>query len=480
MTKTEVLLVTLVIYNLLLIVIGVWAQSRTRDEEDFFLGGRKLGALVAAISYSSSASSAWTLLGVSGMAFVIGLPVIWIAGGSISGMLIAWFWIAPRISAYTRQHGHITLTDLLAQGSDGTPRRRITITASLIILLSFTFYVAAQFQATGNLFSSSFDFSMTGSILIGAGIILVYTLLGGFWAVSVTDTVQGLLMAATALLLPLAALDAAGGWTGFIEGLRAVSSPAQLSWTGTNAALYGAGVIVGSLAIGLGTYGQPHLLVRFMALRDERALRFGRMITIAWYLLVFSGMCLLGLLGHVLVRQVDNPENIFFVLANDLFNPVIAGLLLAGVLSAIMSTADSQLLVSASAVARDLRGSGAESRPRNSLLVSRLAIALVVVLSVLVALYMPEKIFSRVLFAWSALGAAFGPVVILRLAGVALRPSGVLASMLTGFGFSIVFYLLPNAPGDVAERMVPFVLSTIAAWTMRQTPEIQGKKEGAP
>lgn len=470
MADTTVLLTTLVLYNLLLIGIGFWAQSRTRDEEDFFLGGRKLGALVAAVSYSSSASSAWTLLGVSGMAFVIGLPVIWIAGGSITGMLIAWFWIAPRISAYTRKHGHITLTDLLAHGSDGTPRRRITITASLIILLSFTFYVAAQFQATGNLFSSSFDFSMTGSILIGASIILVYTLLGGFWAVSVTDTVQGLLMAATALLLPLAALAEAGGWGGFIDSLKAVSSPAQLSWTGTNAALYGAGVIVGSLAISLGTYGQPHLLVRFMALRDERALHFGRMITIAWYLLVFSGMCLLGLLGHVLVQQIDNPENIFFVLANDLFSPVVAGILLAGVLSAIMSTADSQLLVSASAVARDFRVPGLNQPVRSSLLVSRLAIVLVVVLSVLVALYMPEKIFNRVLFAWSALGAAFGPVVILRLAGVVLKPSGVLASMLTGFGLSIVFYLLPNAPGDVAERMIPFVLSALLVWSLRQKP----------
>ncbi|MEE4173541.1 MAG: sodium/proline symporter [Xanthomonadales bacterium] len=452
MEKTTLVLITLVAYKLLLIGIGFWASRRNSDEEDFFLGGRGLGPVVAAISYSSSASSAWTLLGLSGAAYMLGLRVVWIALGSIIGMFVAWFWIGPRLRVYSREKGNLTLTDFLAEGSGGGTRRAIVLCTSIIIIFTFAFYVAAQFQGAGNTFSSTFDLGMTESILIGAAIIMIYTLLGGFWAVSVTDTVQGLLMAFTAVLLPVAALMEVGGFSGFWQGLQAVSTPAQLSLTGGNAGLMAVGVIVGSLSIGFGTYGQPHLLVRFMALRDDSALRQARLITIVWYLVVFLGMVFVGLVGHVLHAGIDNPETIFFVLTESLFTPIIGAVLLAAVLSAIMSTADSQLLVAASAISHDL-GLGGE---RNRLLYSRLAIVMLVVFAVLVSLYLPEAIFSRVLFAWIALGSAFGPTVFARLAGVPLQPRGVLASILTGFGLAVTFYLLPNTPGDILERLVPF------------------------
>jgi sodium/proline symporter len=457
LSRTTIVIITLVTYKLILLGIGWWAKSRNRDEEDFFLGGRGLGPLVAAISYSSSASSAWTLLGVSGIAYVLGVSALWIAAGSFTGMLVAWFWIAPRLMSHSRSHRHITLTDLLAQGTSGSMRQAIVVVTSLIVVLSFTFYVAAQFQGAGNSFASTFDLSMNQSILIGAAIIMIYTMLGGFWAVSVTDTVQGLLMAVTALLLPVAAAVALGGIGGFLEGLRSVSSPEQLSWTAGNAGLVAVGVVLGSLGIGFGTYGQPHLLVRFMALRDERAMRQARLITIAWYSLVFLAMLFLGLAGHILHASIDNPENIFFVLTESLLPPLLGAVVLAAVLSAIMSTADSQLLVAASAVSHDL-GLGRGSAKRN-LLVSRLTIAGLVVLAVAVALFLPEKIFSRVLFAWSALGAAFGPVLFCRLASARVRAGGVLLSIVAGFGFSVAFYLMPNTPGDVLERLAPFAIA---------------------
>ncbi len=452
MEKNTIVIVTLVLYKLLLVAIGVWASRRNRDEEDFFLGGRGLGPVVASISYASSASSAWTLLGVSGAAYVLGLRVVWIALGSITGMLVAWFWIGPRMRRHSREHGQLTLTDFLAQGASGRLRRVLVIVVSAIVIFTFAFYVAAQFQGAGNTFSSTFGLDMADSILLGAFIIMVYTLLGGFWAVSVTDTLQGLLMGATAILLPIAALAAVGGPEGFVEGLRAVSTPEQLSLTGGTAGLVALGIVIGSLGISFGTYGQPHLLVRFMALRDDRALRQARVITIVWYLVVFTGMCIVGLAGHVLQAGVDNPENIFFVLTGELFPPVIGAVLLAAVLSAIMSTADSQLLVAASAVSHDLGLGGRERR----LLFSRIAVVLLVGFAVLVALTLPEAIFSRVLFAWTALGSAFGPTVFLRLAGMRLRPGTVLASVLTGFGLAVAFYLLPNTPGDVLERVAPF------------------------
>ncbi len=453
MSKTTIVIATLLAYKLLLIGIGIWASRRNQDEEDFFLGGRGLGPLVAAISYSSSASSAWTLLGLSGAAYVLGLRVVWIAMGSISGMLVAWYWIGPRLLRHSRREGQLTLTDFLAQDATGAQRRAIVITASVIVIFTYGFYVAAQFQGAGNTFASTFGLGLRDSILLGAAIILIDTLLGGFWAVSVTDTVQGLLMAFTSILLPLGALAAVGGVDGFVDGLMAVSTPEQLSWTGKNAGLLAAGIILGSLGIGFGTYGQPHLLVRFMALRDERALRQARLITVSWYAVVFTGMVFVGLVGHVLHAGLENPETVFFTLTDSIFSPLIAAVLLAAVLSAIMSTADSQLLVGASAVSHDLGLGGKQRR----MLYSRLSIVLLSLFAVGLSLYLPEAIFSRVLFAWGALGSAFGPTVFLRLGGMRLAPGAVLASILTGFVLAVTFYLMPNTPGDILERWAPFM-----------------------
>jgi sodium/proline symporter len=222
-------------------------------------------------------------------------------------------------------------------------------------------------------------------------------------------------------------------------------------------------MVLGGLGIGLGTYGQPHLMVRFMALRDARALRLARWFTITWYTLVFGGMCLAGLAGHVLLASLPNPENVFFALTEQLFSPLVGAVLLAAVLSAIMSTADSQLLVAASAVAHDLKPGGW----RHPMRASRLAVAALVLVSVLIALYLPERIFSRVLFAWSALGAAFGPLLFWRLARARVSAGGALASMLTGFGLSVALYLAPGTPGDVAERILPFLASLAVLWAAR-------------
>ncbi|MBC6428152.1 MAG: sodium/proline symporter [Cellvibrionales bacterium] len=457
MDKTGIVLTTLVVYKLLLVAIGFWASRRTADSSDFFIGGRGLGPVVAALSYSSSASSAWTLLGMSGAAYVIGLSSLWLVLGSLLGMLVAWCWIGPRLLAFSRTHRQITLIDFMAHDSRGASRRGIVWVSALIIIFSFAFYIAAQFQGAGNTFASTFGISMSHSIVLGAVIIMVYTLLGGFWAVSVTDALQGLLMAVTAVLLPVVALVEVGGFGGLWQGLQQVSNAAQLSLTGGNVGLLAVGVVVGGIGVGIGTYGQPQLLVRFMALRDERALRQARLITIAWYLAVFLGMYLVGLIGHVLHPLSSNPETIFFVLTESLFPAVLGAVLLAAVLSAIMSTADSQLLVIASSIAHDL-GLG-RRWPSRMLLISRLAIVFAVTVAVLIAILLPEKIFSRVLFAWVALGSAFGPVLFVRLAGVALRPAAVLVSILCGFSLAVGFSFLPNTPGDILERLLPFCVA---------------------
>jgi len=467
--QATVILTTLVLYKLTLIGIGFWARARTRSNEDFFLGGRGLGPVVGGISYSCSASSAFALLGLSGASYVFGVSVFWVICGSIIGAIVSWVWIAPRLKVFSNDHRYLTLTDVIVHGCSGSMRTAITRTAAAIIVFTFVFYVAAQFQGAGNTFASTFNLPMMESILIGATIIAIYTLLGGFWAVSVTDTLQGLLMAFTAVLLPVAALIEIGGFGEFATRLMETSSAQQLSWTAGNAGLVAAGVIIGSLSIGFGAYGQPHILVRYMAMRDDRALRQARVISIAWYVVVYVGMGALGLMGNVLFPVTDNPERIFFVLTADLFPPVLAGILLAAVLSAVMSTADSQLLVSGSAVAHDL-GIGTGDA-RHKLLISRIAIVCLVLLSALVALFLPETIFNRVLIAWIALGAAFGPTVFFRLMTVRLKPLGVLMSIVTGFVSAAAFYLSPDTPGDILERLAPFVLATFVLWLFREGSE---------
>lgn len=472
MNKAEIVLVTLVVYKIVLVAIGLWASKRTKTGEDFFLGGRGLGPVVAALSYSSSAASAWALLGLSGIAYVYGASTLWVALGSITSMFVVWFWIAPRLMHFSRDNHCITLTEIIAHNTQGALQKPIIWLSSLILVFSFMVYVAAQFQGAGTTFATTFDMSITSSIVLGAFIIMVYTLLGGFWAVSVTDAVQGFLMGFTALILPLTAFFAVGGIEGLTEGLQASGDPKLLSLTGQHVGLGMLGIVIGGLSIGLGTFGQPHLMARIMALKDAKAMRQARSITIIWYLIVFLGMWFVGLAGHVLHADIGNSESIFFVMLDDLFPAVLGAIFLAAVLSAIMSTADSQLLAAAAAIAHDM--GLAEGNSKKILMISRLTIVGLVIAAVLVAIFLPEKIFSRVLFAWLALGAAFGPSLFARLAGFSIKPLGVLLSIGCGFSLTVILSLLPNTTGDILERLTPFVLSSIiVAFFATRTDPVQ-------
>ncbi|MBU2980014.1 sodium/proline symporter [Alteromonas sp. C1M14] len=462
------ILITLVCYKLLLLGVGLWAQKRTSNTTDFFLGGRQLGPIVASISYSASSASAWTLLGMSGLAYTIGLSAIWLCFGAILGAIFAWFWIAPRLMKHCQAKQQLTLTDFLADNAAPQEHLKIRRFATAITLFAFMFYISSQFQGAGNTFASTFSLNATESILLGSAIILTYTLLGGFWAVSVTDTLQGILMILAATLLPLAAWQAAGGWENIAANLATDEYQHLLSLTGKHTGLAAAGVVVGGLAVGLGTAGQPHLASRFMALRNERALLQARWIAVAWFAIVFLGMCALGLAGRVLMPELANPETLFFALTTELFPSVLGAILFAAVLSAIMSTADSMLLVSAACVAHDL---GVEKRfPGKELQVSRGAMVFISVAAVILALYLPASIFNRALFAWIALGSAFGPILVIKLAGMSVSAQGVFRAMVCSFFLALALYWLPSAPGDIAERVIPFIVGFVILLLHRKHP----------
>jgi sodium/proline symporter len=465
--STTSVLVTLVFYNAILIGVGLWARGRNKGVEDFFLAGRGLGPWVAAISASASSSSAWTLLGVSGAAYAWGLPALWLFPATVGGFLLNWLWVAPRLSKLARAEGAVTLSEVIVPASIDVNRQLILRIAALIIVFCFTFYIASQFEAAGKAFESVFNLSKQNSIMIGAGIVLVYTLLGGFWAVSITDSVQGVLMVVASLVLPSVALSAAGGFGSLSDGLAAIGNVG--SPIGTSA-LVGVFFVLGLFGIGVGYPGQPHVVNRFMALKDDRALRQGRIIALAWAAIVYAGMLLLGLSARVLFADLGDSEQVLFHVATELLPAVISGVMLAAVLSAIMSTADSQLLVAASAISYDWNL--ANGPKKGGLSGTRTTVVVVLILATILALVWRADIFSRVLFAWSAAGSAFGPILIMRLLGRSVSSTATLSAMVAGFGLTVLISMFPDTPGDVAERLVPFFIALFiaAAGTRKSSP----------
>jgi sodium/proline symporter len=374
----------------------------------------------------------------------------------VGGFVLNWYLLAPALQRYSHRHGALTVTDVIAGAARGRGERWVRRVAATIVVVSLTGYIASQFQGAGKTFAETFGLRSDASIVLGGGIVLAYTLLGGFWAVSRTDALQGLVMAAAACLLPVAALAAVGGPAALADGMRAL--PGFTDPFGNASASSGLGFVVGILGIGLGYPGQPHVVNRFMALRQGgTALRTARRVAIGWAVVVYAGMLLLGWCGRLLTGDVSDSESIFIRLAGDLFPPVVSGVLLAAVLSAIMSTADSQLLVAASSLTHDV-GRG---RPETLLQRSRLIVFLLTVAGVLAAIWGSQEIFHRVLFAWNALGAAFGPALLVTVLRGPLSTSRALLSMLAGFSLSVLFYSIPATSGSAIERWVPYVAAAV-------------------
>lgn len=458
------IVVTLIFYKLLLLGIGLWTNQRNRTKDDFFLGGRSLGPVIAAVSYCASSSSAWTLLGMSGVAYSIGVSSLWLAFGAIFGASFAWLWIAPRLLEHSHRKKLLTLTDFLTEGASSLQAKRIRLAATAILLFSFILYVAAQFQGAGTTFNAVFDLNANTSILLGGMIVIVYVLLGGFWAVSITDTLQGLVMLSAAIVLPLLALYHAGGYAGIHSSLEAQQLDTLLALNFKHTGLGAAGFILGGLAVGLSTFGQPHLVSRFMALKNQQALRYARWIAIGWFALVFLGMCLLGLAMRALLPEMNNPEALFFEAAANLLPNIFAGIMIAAVLSAIMSTADSMLLAAAASISHDL---GVAARyPKKELFVARLSMVALSLAAIFLALILPASIFDRALFAWVAIGSAFGPILVFKLSGRSASSNAILWAMILSFSLAVGLHNLPNTPGDIAERTLPFLSGLLTLFFM--------------
>ncbi|MCC6781378.1 MAG: sodium/proline symporter [Planctomycetes bacterium] len=461
MDKHSALLLTLSAYAIALLVLGIVAQRRTHSQSEFLLGGRALGPFLAAISASASSSSVWTLLGVSGFAYAQGLLALWLFPACVGGFCLNWFLVAPRIRRLSRDDGSLTAIQLLLGRQRGAGFTTPRLVAVAIVAFSLTCYVAAQFRGAGKSFAASFEgLNEDHAVVIGALVVLLYTVAGGLWAVSLTDTVQGSLMALAALALPLMALVEVGGPGALATGIAAVEAPGFDDPFGGARGASAALAVLTLLGIGLGYPGQPHVVNFFMAIRGEAELRRARRIAIAWACCVYAGMILLGLCGRVLHSAVEggvlaDRETVFFALADQLGTPLVAGLVLAAVLSAIMSTADSQLLVVGASFAHDLRRDERQERLGSS----RAVVVAVAIIAVLLALFVEESLFRSVLFAWTALGAAFGPLLLVTLWRGRVGPRRSLVAMLVGFASAVIAYAIPATRGSSVERVLPFLLA---------------------
>ena len=457
-------IITVVMYNLLLIGIGFLAKRRNKTKDDFYLGNRGLGAFVAALSASASSSSAWTLLGVSGLAYSKGLGAVWILPGVMIGYYVSWTWVAPKLMELSKKTGAVSLPQLLFHNFEDKDKQLLMRASTIIITLTLIVYVAAQFQAAGTTLANILGITQTASVILGAMVILIYTFIGGFWAVSLTDSIQAVLMFLIAVFLPLLLLMIAGGFTGVNSALEAIGTIEEKSLTGIYTGMLGIGFIIGNISIGFGYPGQPFVVNRFMAAKDIKTIKRGKYIAMFWALIIFSGMILLGLTAKVMWSTVSDPETVLFFVSERLFGPVFAGIISAAVLSAIMSTADSQLLTVATSVNNDWSDGKNES-----LRSARLAIIFVVITAALFSLFAPDTIFDRVVFAWTALGAAFVPLVLSKVFEWTFSGRAALISMLCGFLLTIIFHYLPDTPGDILERSVPMAMGLLTLFISRKS-----------
>jgi sodium/proline symporter len=446
----------MVAYLGILLAIGWMAARRTHGGEDFHLAGRSLGAWSAGISSTASSESGWVTLGAVGMTFSFGVSGLWYAPGCLLGYLVNVYVVAPRLRPLSAANGSVTLTDVITRRW-GDPNQVLRITATAIVLVCMMGYVAAQMTATGKAFASSLGIEGRSGyllgVVIGAVVITLVTSLGGFRAVAWTDLFQGLLMAFALIALPLYAVARLGGFGALVSGLGAIE-PQLLTAGGGRIGPALWGFVIGQLGIGLGYPGMPHVITRYMAARDDREVRRLQLIAMFWGLAVFYGAGLVGLVARVMLPGLADGEQALMALALELVHPVVAGLMLAAVISAILSTVSSQLLVAASAVSYDIveEALGRSRDDRRSLLLGRVTVAAVGLAGILVALSEVRLVYWFVLFAWSGLGAAFAPLVLLALARRGVNRHGAFAAMLTGIGVTVVW----NLGRDPAAHPVAF------------------------
>ena len=474
-------LISLALYFVLMIAIGLWAWKRSTDtSEGYLLAGRNLHPAVAALSAGASDMSGWLLLGLPGALYAAGLVEAWIGIGLFVGAFANWILVAPRLRQQTEELGNaLTIPEFLA---NRFPDRAVAlrVISALIVVVFFAVYTAAGLVGGGKLFETSFaglfpEMGMSDYMLgiwVTCLVVLAYTMVGGFLAVSLTDFVQGLIMVTALIIMPLVVMFGEGGSAG--GSLAEVPVPGFLSLTQGLTVLG----FISAVTWGLGYFGQPHIIVRFMAIDSVKRVSMARNIGMTWMGVALLGSIGIGIAGRAFVDRnglvVDDPETIFIVLANLLFHPLITGFLLAALLAAIMSTISSQLLVASSSLTEDFyklffRTNASE---RESVNIGRVCVALVALAAIIIASDPESEVLGLVSNAWAGFGAAFGPLIILSLTWKRMTGAGAVAGLVTGAATVAAWIALgwnaklPGFDGGLYEIVPGFVVAWVAIWAV--------------
>ena len=458
---------TFVLYLLVVLAIGIVAWRSTADLRDYILGGRRLGRWTTALSAQASDMSGWLLLGLPGYAYLAGLESAWLVAGLLAGTWLNWRLTARRLRIATEAYGDaLTLPEYL-QRRFADPYGLLRLLGAAVVLLFFTFYTASGLVAGGKLFETVFGLPYAWAVMAGTGAVLAYTFIGGFLAVSWTDALQGMLMLVALVLVALFSMIAVGGLEGLTAGMEA-RNPALLSaFTDSAGAPLTVLAVVSLLGWGLGYFGQPHILARFMAVRSSGELDASRRIAVGWVIIALGAATLVGLAG---AAWLDPPlagadsEKIFMAMATALLHPVVAGICLAGILAAVMSTADSQLLVASSAVSEDLyRDLLRPNAGAGELLwIGRGAVIVIAIGAYALALDPDSKVLDLVAYAWAGFGASFGPTILASLYWRRMSLAGAYAGLLVG-GITVVAWKSQSGGiFDLYEIVPGVILSALA------------------
>ena len=459
------LLVTFIAYLLGILYVGIKAYRRTHDLGDYILGGRKLGSVVTALSVGASDMSGWLLLGLPGAIYLSGLSEVWIGVGLVIGAYCNWIFVAKPLRVYSQHASNsLTLPDYF-ENRFNDRSRVLRLLSAVVILLFFTFYTASGLVGGAILFENSFGLDYSVALLSGAFIIVSYTFIGGFLAVVWTDAIQALLMLVALLIAPLTVFTSAGDSAGVWQQIQVVNP--QSTDLFANLTLLG---WVSLMAWGLGYVGQPHILARFMAIESPAKLESARRIAMWWMIIVLLGSIATGMAGiaYFSDQPLDNPETVFIALSQSLFNPWIAGIIIAAIFSAIMSTIDSQLLVSSSVISEDfyrvfIRPQASE---KELLMVSRAAVIAIALLALLIAGDRESRVLDLVSYAWAGFGAAFGPVIVFSLFWRKMTALSAVVGMLVGAVTVVVWSNLNGGIFDLYEILPGFAFASVAIITI--------------
>ncbi|PEV25716.1 sodium/proline symporter PutP [Bacillus thuringiensis] len=461
MVKIEIM-VSLAIYMAGMLYIGYWSYKKTSDLSDYMLGGRGLGPAVTALSAGASDMSGWMLMGLPGAMYATGLSSIWIAIGLLIGAYANYLIIAPRLRTYTEvANDSITIPDFLENRfKDRTKILRFV--SAIVILVFFTFYASAGLVSGGRLFENSFNLDYKIGLFVTVGVVVAYTLFGGFLAVSWTDFVQGCIMFIALVLVPIVAFTDVGGVTETFNTVKQVDASHLDMFKGTT--ILG---IISFLAWGLGYFGQPHIIVRFMAITSIKDLKTSRRIGIGWMTISIIGAMLTGLIGIAYYAKnnatLQDPEMVFVTFSNILFHPYITGFLLSAILASIMSSISSQLLVISSAVTEDFYKTffRRNASDKELVFIGRLSVLVVAMIAVVLAYHPSDTILTLVGYAWAGFGSAFGPAILLSLYWKRTNKWGVLAGMIVGAVVVIAWVKIPSLKAIMYEMVPGFFCSLL-------------------